>query len=41
MVRPELSEPGSELTMDLLGETRRVTVIPELPYGPHNLRLRA
>ncbi len=41
MVRPELSEPGTELTMDILGEPHRVTVIPESPYDPENLRLRS
>ena len=40
MVGPEFSEPGTELSMDILGETRRVTVIPESPYDPDNLRLR-
>ena len=41
MVGPELSEPGTELSMAILGEARRVTVIPKSPYDPHNLRLRA
>ena len=40
MVRPELSEPGTELAMDILGERHPVTVIPELPYDPDNHRLR-
>jgi dimethylglycine dehydrogenase len=41
MVRPELSAPGTELEMDILGTRHRVTVIPESPYDPENLRLRA
>ena len=41
MVRPEFSEPGTELSMDILGTRHRVSVIPELPYDPDNLRLRA
>ncbi|MGH6793414.1 MAG: glycine cleavage T C-terminal barrel domain-containing protein, partial [Methyloceanibacter sp.] len=40
MVRPAFSEPGTELSMDILGEQHRVTVIPESPYDPDNLRLR-
>jgi hypothetical protein len=41
MVRPDFSEPDTELTIDLLGETRRVTVIPESPCGQNNLWLCA
>jgi dimethylglycine dehydrogenase len=41
MVRPELSGLGTELSMDILGTRHRVTVIPESPYDPENLRLRA
>jgi dimethylglycine dehydrogenase len=40
MVRPELALPGTELAMDILGERHPVTVIPESPYDPDNLRLR-
>jgi dimethylglycine dehydrogenase len=40
MVRPEFAEPGTGLAMDILGERHRVTVIPESPYDPNNLRLR-
>ncbi len=40
MVRPELSGIGSELEIAILGKRHRVTVIAELPYDPHNLRLR-
>jgi dimethylglycine dehydrogenase len=41
MVRPEHAAPGTELEMDILGEKHRVTVIPESPYDPENLRLRS
>jgi dimethylglycine dehydrogenase len=41
MVRPELAEPGTELEMDILGEKHQVSVIPESPYDPENLRLRS
>ena len=41
MVRPEHAEVGTDLEMDILGERHRVTVIPESPYDPENLRLRS
>jgi dimethylglycine dehydrogenase len=41
MVRPEHAEPGNELEMAVLGARHRVTVIPESPYDPENLRLRS
>jgi dimethylglycine dehydrogenase len=41
MVRPEHAEPGTDLEMDILGTRHRVTVIPESPYDPENLRLRS
>jgi dimethylglycine dehydrogenase len=41
MVRPESSELGTELEMDILGTRHRVTVIPESPYDPENQRLRS
>ena len=41
MVRPELAELGTELEMDILGTRHPVTVIPESPYDPENLRLRS
>jgi dimethylglycine dehydrogenase len=40
MVRPDLATEGTDLTMDILGTKHRVTVIPESPYDPENLRLR-
>jgi dimethylglycine dehydrogenase len=40
MVRPEFSQPGPGLEMNILGTRHPVTVIPESPYDPENLRLR-
>ncbi|WP_299439523.1 FAD-dependent oxidoreductase [uncultured Rhodospira sp.] len=40
MVRPEVAGEGTDLSMDILGTRHRVTVIPESPYDPDNLRLR-
>jgi dimethylglycine dehydrogenase len=41
MVRPDLGEPGQELTVQILGQMYRAIVVPESPYDPENLRLRA
>ncbi|MBL8574782.1 MAG: GcvT family protein [Hyphomicrobiaceae bacterium] len=41
MVRPDLGEVGSELDVVILGRKHRAIVIPESPYDPDNLRLRA
>jgi dimethylglycine dehydrogenase len=41
MVHPEYGEVGTELEMDILGEKHPVTVIPESPYDPQNLRLKS
>jgi dimethylglycine dehydrogenase len=40
MVRPELAAPGTELEMTILDRRHPVTVIPESPYDPENVRLR-
>jgi dimethylglycine dehydrogenase len=40
MVRPDLGEPGTELELTILGESRMATVIEECPYDPGNHRLR-
>jgi dimethylglycine dehydrogenase len=40
MVKPELTEPGSELGIDILGKTYKATVIPDSPFDPKNERLR-
>lgn len=41
MVRPDLAAEGTELEIEILGERRRATVIPESPFDPQNERLRA
>jgi dimethylglycine dehydrogenase len=41
MVRPDLAEPGTDLEMDILGTRHPVTVIPESPYDPKNLKLKS
>jgi dimethylglycine dehydrogenase len=41
MLRPEHADPGTGLEMDILGTRHPVTVIPESPYDPQNLRLRS
>ena len=41
MVRPEHGAVGTELEIQILGERRRATIIPESPYDPENKRLRA
>ncbi|WP_046865644.1 GcvT family protein [Microvirga massiliensis] len=41
MVRPDLGEVGSELDISILGKTHRAIVVPESPFDPDNLRLRA
>jgi dimethylglycine dehydrogenase len=40
MVSPALSAPGTELKIAILGERRRVTIVPESPFDPENLVLR-
>ena len=40
MVRPDLGEVGSELEIVVLGERRRVVVIPDSPFDPENAQLR-
>src|SRR5271170_1824801 len=41
MVKPELSNIGSEVDVRILGETRRAIVVPDSPYDPANKSLRA
>ena len=41
MVRPAVAAIGTNLTMDILGERHRVTIIPESPYDSENQRLRS
>ena len=40
MVRPEYSEPGTELEIDILGKIFNAVVIPDSPFDPKNERLR-
>jgi dimethylglycine dehydrogenase len=40
-VKPELSSVGTELEIEILGERKRATVLPDSPYDPQNLELRA
>ena len=40
MVRPEYAEPGTELQIDILGQTFDTVVIPDSPFDPKNERLR-
>ncbi len=41
MVNPKCAEPGTKLTMDILGTMHDVTVIEESPYDPTNEKLRS
>ncbi|SMX38375.1 GcvT family protein [Maliponia aquimaris] len=42
MVRADLAEPGTELSVDIFGERRRATVQPDAPlWDPRNERLKA
>ncbi len=40
MVRPDAGEPGTDLTIDILGRTFQATVCGESPFDPDNERLR-
>jgi dimethylglycine dehydrogenase len=40
-VKPELAEVGTELEIEILGERKRATVLPDSPYDPENRELRA
>jgi dimethylglycine dehydrogenase len=40
MLRPEYAAPGTELDIQILGEMRRATIIPDSPFDPANMRLR-
>ena len=39
--RTGLATPGTELAIEILGERKPATVLPESPYDPDNLQLRA
>jgi dimethylglycine dehydrogenase len=40
MVKPEFSEPGTEVEIAILGTWRRATVIADSPYDSENAALR-
>lgn len=40
-VQSDFARPGTTLAIEILGERKRATVIPESPYDPHNDELRA
>lgn len=40
MVRPEYSQPGTTLDIEILGKTYAATVIPDSPFDARNERLR-
>ncbi len=41
MVKPEHGADGTQLDIQILGKRHKATVIPESPYDPENVRLRA
>ncbi|HAJ22757.1 MAG TPA: dimethylglycine dehydrogenase [Rhodospirillaceae bacterium] len=41
MIRPDLTKPGTELEIEILGNVHRCTVVEESPFDPDNTRLRA
>jgi dimethylglycine dehydrogenase len=40
-VKPEFAEVGTKLAIEILGERRHATVLPDSPYDPENKELRA
>src|SRR3979490_1113355 len=36
----EFAQPGTQLSLEILGERKQATVVRESPYEPHNLELR-
>jgi dimethylglycine dehydrogenase len=40
MLRPDLAEPGSEVSIEILGQNYKAVVIEDSPYDPKNERLR-
>ena len=41
MVKPEFSNIGTELQMDILDKKHKVVVIEDSPYDPQNEKIRA
>ncbi len=40
MVKPQYAEPGTALSIEILGKRYNATVIPDSPFDPTNERLR-
>ena len=40
-VKAEFANVGTQLSIEILGERKQATVIPESPYDPENNELRA
>ena len=40
-VRPEFAKVGTRLEIEILGERKAATVLPDSPYDPDNRELRA
>ncbi len=40
MVKPELAEPGTKMSIEILGEHFAATVVDDSPFDPKNTRLR-
>jgi len=41
LLPPDLTKPGTELQIPVLGQRRSARVIPDSPYDAENFRLRA
>jgi dimethylglycine dehydrogenase len=41
LVRPDLGEPGTQLSVKILGKIHQATVIEESPFDPGNARLKS
>ena len=41
MVKPDCSNVGDKLQVDILGKTHEATILEESPYDPKNELLRA
>jgi dimethylglycine dehydrogenase len=40
-IQPDMAAPGTELEIEILQDRFRAKVVPESPWDPENLRLRA
>ena len=40
MLQPDLAKPGSEVSIEILGQDYKAVVIEDSPYDPMNERLR-